>query len=87
MNFLSYIVAEISLTNNVERKKKMTHTRKNKQENAGSQSQDATNHCKFTYKILIFYFEQLLRFFFVVLTFIYNRHNLQYTQRPLKKQI
>ena len=82
MNFLSYIVAEIC-----GETEKMTHTRKNKQENAGSQFKDATNHCKFTYKILFYYLEQLLRIFFVVLTFIYNRHNLQYTQRPLKKQI
>ena len=39
----------------------MTYTRKNKQENAGSLSHDATSHCQFTYKILIFYLEQLLR--------------------------
>ena len=46
---------------NVERKKKRTYTRKNKQENAGSQSHDATSHCQFTYKILTFYLKQLLR--------------------------
>ena len=51
MNCLSYIVAEISLTKNVERKrKKRTYTRKNKQENASAQSHDETNHCQFTIK-------------------------------------
>ena len=34
---------------------------KNEQENAGSQSHNATSHCQFTYKILTFYLEQLLR--------------------------
>ena len=33
----------------------------NKQENAGSKSHNATSHCQFTYKILTFYLEQLLR--------------------------
>ena len=42
-------------------KVKRTYTRKNKQENAGSQSHDATSHCQFTVKILTFYLEQLLR--------------------------
>ena len=44
-----------------ERKKKRTYTRKNKQEEAGSQSHNATSHCQFTYKILTFYLEQLLK--------------------------
>ena len=38
----------------------MTYTRKNTQENAGSQCHDATSHCQFTNKILTFYLEQLL---------------------------
>ena len=42
-------------------KEKRTYTRKNKQENASSQSHDATSHCQLTFKILTFYFEQLLR--------------------------
>ena len=37
--------------------KKKTYTRKNKRENAGSQSHYATSHCQFTYKILTFYLE------------------------------
>ena len=61
MNFLSYIVLEISLTKNVERKKKRTYTCKNKQENASFQSHDVTSHCQLTYKILTFYLEKLLR--------------------------
>ena len=40
MNFLSYIVVEISLTKNVERKKNGINIGKNKQENVGSQSHD-----------------------------------------------
>ena len=56
----TYIVVEISFTKSVE-KEKRTYKRKNKQENAGSQSHDATTHCQFTYKILIFYLEQLLK--------------------------
>ena len=43
MYFLN-IVVEISLTKDVERKKKGTYTRKNKQENAGSQSLDDRRH-------------------------------------------
>ena len=42
-------------------KEKRISTRKNKQENAGSQSHNATSHCQFTYKLLIFHLEQLLR--------------------------
>ena len=42
-------------------KEKRTYTRKNKQENACSQSHDATSHSQFTYKILTFCLEQLLR--------------------------
>ena len=38
-------------------RKKRTYTRKN----AGSLSHDATSHCQFIYKILIFQLEQLLR--------------------------
>ena len=60
MNFLSYIVVEISLMKNMERKEKGP-TKKNKQENVSSQSHDATSHCQFTYIILTFYLEQLLR--------------------------
>ena len=60
MNFLSYIVVEISLTKDVERERR-TYTRKNKWENAGVKSHDVTSHCQLTYKILIFYLEQLLR--------------------------
>ena len=43
------------------RERQRTYTRKNKQENACSQSQDATSHCQLTHKILTFYLEQLLR--------------------------
>ena len=56
MNFLSYIVVEISLA-----KEKRTYTRKNKQENACSQFHEVTSHCQWTYKLLIFYLEKLLR--------------------------
>ena len=61
MNFLSFTVAEISVSKICGEKEKRTYTRKNKQENACSQSHDATSHCQFTYKILTFYLEQLLR--------------------------
>ena len=57
MNFLSYIVVDISLTKNVEGK----NTRKNKQENVGSPSHYVTSVVQFTYKILTFYLEQLLK--------------------------
>ena len=60
MNFLSYIVEEISLTK-CGKKENRTYTRKNKQENAGPQSHHATSHCQFTCKILTFYLEKLLR--------------------------
>ena len=60
MNFLSFIVAEISSTKCGE-KDKSTYTRKHKQENVLSQSHDATSHCQFTYKISTFYLEKLLR--------------------------
>ena len=39
----------------------MTCTRKNKQENACSQSHSVTSHYKWTYKILTFFLEKLLR--------------------------
>ena len=55
---LSILYAEISCTKMW--KEKRTYTRRNKQENAGSRSHDATSHCQFTYKILTFYLEQLL---------------------------
>ena len=42
-------------------KENRTYTRKNIQENACFQSHNATSHCQFTYKILTFYLEQLLR--------------------------
>ena len=42
-------------------KEKKNIKMKNKQENAGSQSHDATSHCQFTYKILTFYLKHLLR--------------------------
>ena len=42
-------------------KEKRTYARKKKQETAGFQSHDATSHCQFTYKILSFYHEQMLR--------------------------
>ena len=42
-------------------KEKRKYTRTIKQENACSQSHHATNHCQFTYKILTFYLEKLLR--------------------------
>ena len=44
-----------------EEKEKWMNIRKNKQENAGSQSHDATSHYQFTYKILTVYLEKLLR--------------------------
>ena len=44
MNFLCYTVAEISLTKNIERKKKRTNTGKNKQENAHFQSHNTACH-------------------------------------------
>ena len=52
MNFLSCIVAEISLTKYEE---------KEKRGNAGSQTHDAISRCQFSYKILTFYLEKLLR--------------------------
>ena len=55
MNFLSNIVVEISLTEKYGEKEKRSYTRKNTQENAGSQCHDSTSHCQFTYKILTFY--------------------------------
>ena len=45
----------------MERKKKKTYTRKNKQDKACSQSHAVTSHCQFTYKILTFHLEQLPR--------------------------
>ena len=39
----------------------MTYIRKNKQENACSQSHDVTSHCQLTLEILTFYLEKLQR--------------------------
>ena len=41
--------------------KEGSNTWKNIPEKAGSQSHNATSHCQFTYKILTFYLELLLR--------------------------
>ena len=43
------------------REKKKDKYRENKQDKSGSQYHDATSHCQFTYKTLIFYLRQLLR--------------------------
>ena len=60
MNFLPYLIVEISLAK-MWREKKRTHTGKNKQEKAGSKSHNAASHCEYNYKILTFYLEQLVR--------------------------
>ena len=56
MNFMCYIVVEISLTKNIEIEKR-TNTEKNMKEKAHSKSHDTTCHCQPVYQIRSFYVE------------------------------